>query len=59
LFEKKEIRSFGFWAFTPNPSAQNPKRKKKFENFLKQIPPLREKRKEIHQLTRRIWLHFY
>ena len=27
---------FVFWAFTPNPSAQNPKRKKKFENFLKQ-----------------------
>jgi len=26
----KKIRSFGFWAFTPNPSAQNPKRKKKF-----------------------------
>lgn len=23
-------RSFGFWAFTPNPSAQNPKQKNKF-----------------------------
>jgi len=27
---EKEIRSFGFLAFTPDPSAQNPKRKKKF-----------------------------
>jgi len=26
----KAIRSFGFWAFTPNPSAQNPKQKNKF-----------------------------
>jgi len=24
------IWSFGFWAFTPNPSAQNPKQKNKF-----------------------------
>jgi len=24
------IRSFEFWAFTPNPSAQNPKQKNKF-----------------------------
>lgn len=30
---EKEILCFGFLAFTPNPSAQNPKRKKKFENF--------------------------
>jgi len=28
---KKEIRSFGFWAFTPNPSAQNPKQKNKIK----------------------------
>ncbi|MDD3711129.1 MAG: hypothetical protein PHP37_00790 [Patescibacteria group bacterium] len=34
---EKEILCFEFWAFTPNPSAQNPKRKKKFENFLKQV----------------------
>ena len=26
----KRIRSFGFWAFTPDPSAQNPKQKNKF-----------------------------
>lgn len=25
------IRSFGFWAFTPNPSAQNPKQKDKIK----------------------------
>lgn len=25
------IRSFGFWAFTPNPSAQNPKQKNKIK----------------------------
>src|SRR3990167_7202561 len=53
------IRSFGFWAFTPNPSAQNPKRKKKFENFLKQFRLLSEKRKGIHQLTRHIWLRLF
>jgi len=29
-FYLKRIRSFGFWAFTPNPSAQNPKQKNKF-----------------------------
>ncbi|MBU4016511.1 hypothetical protein KKF69_03460 [Patescibacteria group bacterium] len=52
------IRSFGFWAFTPNPSAQNPKRKKKFENFLKQVFLSENKRKGIHQLTRHIWLRF-
>jgi len=27
-FYLNKIRSFGFWAFTPNPSAQNPKQKK-------------------------------
>jgi len=27
----RKIRSFGFWAFTPNPSAQNPKRKNKIK----------------------------
>jgi len=32
-------------AGTPNPSAQNPKRKKKFENFLKQ-PTIVGKEKE-------------
>jgi len=26
-FYLKRIRSFGFWAFTPNPSAQNSKQK--------------------------------
>jgi len=51
-----KIRSFGFWAFTPNPSAQNQKRKKKFENFLKQFRLLSEKRKGIHQLTTSIRL---
>jgi hypothetical protein len=51
------IRSFEFWAFTPNPSAQNPKRKKKFENFLKQSA-FGGKRKGIHQLTQYIWLCF-
>ena len=50
------IRSFGFCAFTPNPSAQNPKRKKKFENFLKQVFLSENKRKGIHQLTAYIWL---
>jgi hypothetical protein len=55
---EKEILCFGFWAFTPNPSAQNPKRKKKFENFLKQFRLLSEKRKGIHQLTAYIWLRF-
>ena len=29
-FYLMRIRSFGFWAFTPNPSAQNPKQKNKF-----------------------------
>jgi len=27
VFYLKRIRSFEFWAFTPNPSAQNPKQK--------------------------------
>ena len=58
-FYLNKIRSFGFWAFTPNPSAQNPKRKKKFENFLKQFRLLSEKRKGIHQLTRHIWLRLF
>jgi len=26
----RKIRSFGPWAFTPDPSAQNPKQKNKF-----------------------------
>jgi len=46
-------------AFTPNPSAQNPKRKKKFENFLKQVFLSENKRKGIHQLTRHIWLRLF
>jgi hypothetical protein len=29
-FYLKRIRSFEFWAFTPNPSAQNSKQKNKF-----------------------------
>jgi len=29
----EKIRSFEFWAFTPDPSAQNSKRKKKFKNL--------------------------
>jgi len=55
---EKEILCFEFWAFTPDPSAQNPKRKKKFENFLKQFRQLSEKRKGIHQLTTSIRLRF-
>jgi len=27
------IRSFEFWAFTPNPSAQNPKQKKQIYDY--------------------------
>jgi hypothetical protein len=47
-----------FWilGIHPYPSAQNPKRKKKFENFLKQFRLLSEKRKGIHQLTTSIRL---
>jgi len=36
------------WVFILTP-AQNSKRKKKFENFLKQFRLLSEKRKGIHQ----------
>ncbi len=32
-FYLKRIRSFGFWAFTPNPSAQNPKQKKQIYDY--------------------------
>jgi hypothetical protein len=39
------IRSFEKMKFTPNPSAQSPKRKKKFEKFLKQ-PTIVGKQKE-------------
>lgn len=38
--------SFEFWAFTPNPSAQNSKHKKKFENFFKKKPTIVGKEKE-------------
>jgi len=31
------IRSFGFWAFTPNPSAQNPKQKTNLLLFEKSL----------------------
>lgn len=46
-------------AIHPYPSGQNQKRKKKFENFLKQFRLLSEKRKGIHQLTTSIRLRLF
>ena len=51
------IRSFEFWAFTPNPSAQNPKQKTKLKFFFRAIPiAIGIKVKHAHHITRHIWL---
>jgi hypothetical protein len=39
------IRSFGFWAFTPNPSAQKSKTEKEILKFFKTIPTAVGKKK--------------